>query len=104
MSNERVVVKFKQSWRGYSKGEPAGFDADQAQALVDGGVAELSKGGKALAKPAASKPATGKAGGKPAGVNAPAAGGDEGQDQSGGEGQDAGGTDQSGAGDDEPKP
>lgn len=50
MSNERVVVKFAQSWRGYSKGECAGFDEVQAKALVDGGVAELAKGGKAAAK------------------------------------------------------
>jgi len=104
MSNERVVVKFKQSWRGYSKGELAGFDPAQAKALVDGEVAELSKGGKAPAKPAASKPATGKAGEKPGSATAPAAGGDEGQDQGGSDGQDAGGAEQSGADDDEPKP
>lgn len=104
MSNDKVVVVFAKSWRGYSKGEKAGFDEAQAKALVDGEVAELAKGGKATAKPAASKPATGKAGGKPAGVDAPAAGVDEGQDQSGGAGPDAGGTDQSGAGDNEPKP
>lgn len=60
MSDEKVVVVFKQSWRGYSKGEKAGFDEAQAKALVDGKVAELLKGGKAGAKPAASKPSTAK--------------------------------------------
>lgn len=104
MSNDKVVVVFAKSWRGYSKGEKAGFDEAQAKALVDGEVAELAKGGKAPARPAAPKPAAAKAGAKPTGVDVPAAGGDEGQDQSGGEAQDAGGAEQSGADDDEPKP
>lgn len=60
MSNEKVMVVFAKSWRGYSKGEKAGFDEAQAKALVDGKVAELLKGGKAGAKPAASKPSTAK--------------------------------------------
>jgi len=59
MSNERVVVKFTASWRGYSKGERAGFDAAQAKALIDGKVAEQVKGVPA----AAPKGAAGKAGG-----------------------------------------
>ncbi|MGE8358594.1 hypothetical protein [Pseudomonas sp.] len=60
MSDEKVVVVFKQSWRGYSTGEKAGFDEAQAKALVDGKVADLAKGSKAAAKPAASKPAAAK--------------------------------------------
>lgn len=44
MSNDNVVVKFIQSWRGYSKGESAGFTAEQAKALVDGKVAVVGKG------------------------------------------------------------
>lgn len=55
MSNEKVLVLFTQSWRGYSKGEKARFDAAQATALVDGKVAELVKGGKGAAKPSTDK-------------------------------------------------
>jgi len=76
MSNERVVVKFTQSWRGYSKGERAGFDAEQAKALIDGKVAEVVK---AVPAAAAGKGApAGKANGgtskpaKPAAENKPA--------------------------------
>ncbi|MBU0791021.1 MAG: hypothetical protein KKC55_11135, partial [Gammaproteobacteria bacterium] len=74
MSNERVVVKFIQSWRGYSKGERAGFDAAQARALVDGKVAEMVKAAPAAA---AAKGGAGKANGssgkpaKPAADNKP---------------------------------
>ncbi|WP_313315279.1 hypothetical protein [Stutzerimonas nitrititolerans] len=59
MSNERVVVKFTQSWRGYSKGERAGFDAAQVKALIDGKVAEQVK---AVPPAAAPKGGEGKAG------------------------------------------
>lgn len=75
MSNERVVVKFAQSWRGYSKGERAGFDAAQAKALIDGKVAEMVKAAPAAA---AAKGGTGKASGgsgkpaKPAAASKPA--------------------------------
>ncbi|MDF2076630.1 hypothetical protein P2Q70_18760 [Pseudomonas mendocina] len=63
MSNEKVLVLFTQSWRGYSKGEKACFDDGQAKALVDGKVAELVKAGKASAEPAAAA-TTGKGSGK----------------------------------------
>lgn len=60
MSNDNVVVKFIQSWRGYSKGEAAGFSAEQAKSLIEGKVAEAVKAkgkpGKAADKPA-DKPA-----------------------------------------------
>jgi len=58
----RVIVKFTGSWRGYSKGEVAGFEEDVAQSLIDGERAELVDAKKAKA---ASKPKTpvGKAGG-----------------------------------------
>lgn len=60
MSNENVVVKFTQSWRGYSKGESAGFNAEQAKSLIDGKAAEAVKAkgkpGKAADKPS-DKPA-----------------------------------------------
>lgn len=75
MSNDRVVVKFIQSWRGYSKGERAGFEAAQAKALVDGKVAEMAKAGPVTA---AAKGGAGKASGgtgkpaKPAVDNKPA--------------------------------
>ncbi|MFI8736580.1 hypothetical protein ACIGKM_11765 [Ectopseudomonas toyotomiensis] len=60
MSNGKVMVVFAKSWRGYSKGEKAGFDEDQANALVKGKVAELLKAGKASAKPAAAPGSKGK--------------------------------------------
>lgn len=63
MSNERVVVKFTQSWRGYSKGERAGFDSAQAKALIDGKVAEAVKAVKAAPAVVAPKAAAGKANG-----------------------------------------
>ncbi|MTZ15101.1 hypothetical protein GNE00_15215 [Pseudomonas sp. JL972] len=74
MSNDRVVVKFIQSWRGYSNGERAGFDAAQAKALVDGKVAEIAKAAPATA---AGKGGSAKASGgtgraaKPAADNKP---------------------------------
>jgi len=82
MSNERVVVKFTQSWRGYSKGERAGFDAAQAKALVDGKVAEVvkaapavaaAKGGTGKTSGGTGKPAKPAAGSKPANTEAPSA-------------------------------
>ena len=51
MSNEKkVVVVFLKSWRGYSQGEPAGFDQEQADSLIKGEVAELATGGKPSAQ------------------------------------------------------
>ncbi|WP_145914947.1 hypothetical protein KV708_19220 [Comamonas thiooxydans] len=47
---DNVAVQFLKSWRGYNKGEVAGFTAEQAEALVDGKVAELHGKGR---KPAA---------------------------------------------------
>lgn len=49
----RVIVKFTGSWRGYSKGEVAGFEEDVAQSLIDGERAELvdAKKAKAGSKP-----------------------------------------------------
>ena len=82
MNNERVVVKFTQSWRGYSKGEIAGFAEGLAKALIDGKVAQLSGGGKAAAA-GASKGSAGKGGagkgdsGKPGKHAAPPAGDDD---------------------------
>lgn len=35
-----TIVKFLKSWRGYNAGEIAGFDADTAEALLRGKVAE----------------------------------------------------------------
>lgn len=61
MSNKKVVVEFSKPWRGYSKGEKAGFDEEQANALVKGKVAELVKGsGKGSGKGGAAKPGSGK--------------------------------------------
>lgn len=60
----KVIVVFTGSWRGYSKGEVAGFEEDVAQSLIDGGRAELhdgkktgkSGGGKSKTAPAAKQP------------------------------------------------
>jgi hypothetical protein len=105
MSNDRVVVKFIQSWRGYSKGERAGFDAAQAKALVDGKVAEMAKaapvtaaakGGAGKANSGAGKPTKPAAENKPADPEAPPA--PEVVEP------EAGGVMQPGDDDDEPKP
>ncbi|MFO3723954.1 hypothetical protein [Pseudomonas sp. HLMP] len=61
----KVIVVFTGSWRGYGKGEVAGFEEGVAQSLIDGGRAELyegkkagkSGGGKGKAAPAAKGPA-----------------------------------------------
>lgn len=91
----KVSVKFVKSWRGYARGEVAGFDEPTAQALVDGGVATSSK------LKAASKPATGtagKSGAKSAGAAAVIdPGGDDG-------GTGDGGTTDDGGADDNEKP
>lgn len=42
----KVIVTFTGSWRGYGKGEVAGFEEDVAQSLIDGGRAELYEGKK----------------------------------------------------------
>jgi|UPI000696E7F7 hypothetical protein len=42
----QVIVEFTGSWRGYGKGEVAGFEEDLAQSLVDGGRAQLYEGKK----------------------------------------------------------
>lgn len=52
MSNEKkVAVTFKKPWRGYNKGEVAGFDADTVEVLVGAGLVEESqaKGRRAAA-------------------------------------------------------
>ncbi|WP_095153961.1 hypothetical protein [Pseudomonas sp. Irchel 3E13] len=61
----KVIVVFTGSWRGYSKGEVAGFEEDVAQSLIDGGRAELrdgKKGGKSgsgKGKPGTTAPQSG---------------------------------------------
>ncbi|MEE1922898.1 hypothetical protein V0R50_21160 [Pseudomonas sp. 148P] len=60
----KVIVVFTGSWRGYSRGEVAGFEEDVAQSLIDGGRAELREGkkggksgsGKGKPAPAATQP------------------------------------------------
>lgn len=60
----KVIVVFTGSWRGYSKGEVAGFEENVAQSLIEGGRAELhdpkkagkSSGGKSKPAPAAKDP------------------------------------------------
>ncbi|TRO33878.1 hypothetical protein EQ845_16645 [Pseudomonas putida] len=43
----KVIVVFTGSWRGYSKGEVAGFEEEVAQSLIAGNRAELYDGKKA---------------------------------------------------------
>lgn len=62
MSKTTIVV-FKQSWRGYSTGETAGFDEATADALVKAGKADLGTGKKAAAGKAASDKKPNAAGG-----------------------------------------
>lgn len=65
-----VAVKFVKSWRGYNPEEVAGFPADQAQKLIEGGVAE-KHGGAATGRGTARAAANGGGGGR--GKAAPAA-------------------------------
>lgn len=102
MSNDNVVVKFTQSWRGYSKGESAGFSADQAKALVEGKVAVAGKAGA----PKTSTPApAGKKGSGKAVVSPTDAGGAPDENAgSGGDGAPDGGDGGAGGADNEGKP
>lgn len=70
---ELVAVKFLKQWRAYNKDDVAGFDEGVAKKLVDGGVAEYHKVGKAAA-PRAPQPskAAAKEVNKPAASAAPA--------------------------------
>lgn len=54
---DNVAVQFLKSWRGYNKGEVAGFSAEQAEALIDGKVAEPHAKGKKSASVGADKKA-----------------------------------------------
>ncbi|HDS1679159.1 TPA: hypothetical protein QEM39_000636 [Pseudomonas putida] len=60
----KVIVVFTGSWRGYSKGEVAGFEKDVAQSLIDGGRAELHDG-KKTGKSGGGKVKTGQAAPQP---------------------------------------
>lgn len=68
---DNVAVQFLKTWRGYNKGEVAGFPAEQAEALVNGKVAEPYSSVK---KPA-TKHDKGTAAGKPPAANQTAADG-----------------------------
>ncbi len=68
---DNVAVQFLKTWRGYNKGEVAGFPAEQAEALVNGKVAEPYSSVK---KPA-TKQDKGTAAGKPPAANQTAADG-----------------------------
>lgn len=91
----RVIVKFTGSWRGYSKGEVAGFEEDVAQSLIDGERAELvdAKKAKAGSKPKTpvGKPGGGEGQPGPASTDPNAgggAGGDPGPDDANSDGGD----------------
>lgn len=66
----KVIIEFTGSWRGYGKGEVAGFEEDVAQSLVDGGRAQLYEGRKA-GKPGGAKPKSTAASKGPATNEAP---------------------------------
>lgn len=56
MSNEKkIAVEFKKPWRGYNKGEIAGFDAETVEALAKAGVVEESEQTKGRRAAAAKK-------------------------------------------------
>lgn len=52
MSTDTKILKFTKPWRGYNKGEVAGFDAKTAEALVNGNVAEEHDGSQDGKRPA----------------------------------------------------
>jgi len=52
MSTDTKILKFTKPWRGYNKGEVAGFDAKTAEVLRKGGVAEVHDGGQDGNRPA----------------------------------------------------
>lgn len=52
MSTDTKILKFTKPWRGYNKGEVAGFDAKTAEALLNGNVAEEHDGGQDGKRPA----------------------------------------------------
>lgn len=95
----RVIVKFAGSWRGYSKGEIAGFDEDVAQSLIDGERAELVDPKKVKAGSKAKIPAS-KAGGGEEQPGSASADANAGGGAAGGDGDDTGGN--PGADDDKP--
>ncbi|MFV2944244.1 hypothetical protein [Pseudomonas japonica] len=88
---EKVIVTFTGAWRGYSKGEVAGFEKEVAESLVEGGRAEFFEGKKA-------GKAAGKSRSAPAPATAPQPG--PGPDGDGNTEQNAGG----GSDDDDVKP
>lgn len=97
----RVIVKFTGSWRGYSKGEVAGFEEDVAQSLIDGERAELvdAKKAKAGSKPKTPVGKTGGGEGQPgSAATDPNAGGGAGGEPSSDDDANSGG------GDDDDKP
>ncbi|QIH09272.1 MULTISPECIES: hypothetical protein [unclassified Pseudomonas] len=55
----QVIIEFTGSWRGYGKGEVAGFEEDVAQSLIDGGRAVAYEGGKGGKKGKSRAPAPG---------------------------------------------
>ena len=52
MSTDTKILKFTKPWRGYNKGEVAGFDTKTAEALVNGNVAEEHDGSQDGKRPA----------------------------------------------------
>lgn len=71
----KTIVKFNKPWSIYATGDVAGFDAERAETLVQGGVAELYKDGAKKEAGKVSTGATGKDGGTDTGkATEPAAG------------------------------
>ena len=53
----KTIITFVKNWRGYAAGEIAGFEAEQADALVDAGFAEAAKkSGRKPNKPPTQQP------------------------------------------------
>lgn len=78
--DKKVAVTFKKPWRGYNKGEVAGFDEETAESLVDAGLADL----QTQAKPARGKQNAAEGGGEktPANKTADGKGTGDGGDKS----------------------
>ena len=90
--DKKVAVTFKKPWRGYNKGEVAGFDEETAASLVDAGLADS----QTQAKPVRGKQNVAEGGGEKTPANKPADGkgtGDGGDKSPDGNGAGTGGAD-----------
>jgi hypothetical protein len=58
------LVKFKKPWSAYTSGDLAGFDADTAKRLIDGGICDDAGDVQDAAAKASGQKGSGKSAGK----------------------------------------